>query len=68
MADRILPQNLDQITGRGSPNRDRMIKAFKADLAGAGIDYEDASGRVIDFHALRHTTGSLLAASGVHPK
>lgn len=28
----------------------------------------DGSGRVLDFHALRHTTGSLLAASGVHPK
>ncbi|MFC1676781.1 tyrosine-type recombinase/integrase [Planctomycetota bacterium] len=22
----------------------------------------------MDFHSLRHTTGSLLAASGVHPK
>ncbi len=29
--------------------------------------YDDA-GRVVDFHALRHTCGSLLAASGAHPK
>jgi len=28
----------------------------------------DGLGRIIDFHALRHTTGSLLASSGVHPK
>jgi len=26
-----------------------------------------ASGRVLDFHSLRHTTASLLAASGAHP-
>jgi len=30
--------------------------------------YVDSAGRFADFHALRHTTGSLLAASGVHPK
>ena len=28
---------------------------------------KDASGRVLDFHSLRHTTASLLAASGAHP-
>ncbi len=32
------------------------------------LSYCDASGRVADFHALRHTAGSLLAASGAHPK
>ena len=41
---------------------------LKADLADAGIAYCDESGRYADFHCLRHTTGSLLAASGVHPK
>ncbi len=41
---------------------------LKPDLADAGIDYIDESGLYADFHALRHTTGSLLAASGVHPK
>jgi len=32
------------------------------------LAYVDAAGRFCDFHALRHTAGSLLAASGVHPK
>jgi hypothetical protein len=30
--------------------------------------YLDDAERYADFHSLRHTTGSLLAASGVHPK
>ncbi len=47
---------------------DKTAKMFKADLAAAGIDYVDEAGRYRDFHSLRHTTGSLLAASGVHPK
>jgi len=41
---------------------------LKADLAAAAIPYVDDAGRYADFHSLRHTTGSLLAASGVHPK
>ena len=32
------------------------------------LAYRDAAGRVADFDALRHTTSSLLAASGAHPK
>ncbi len=32
------------------------------------IDPEDTGDGRVDFHALRHTFGSLLAASGVHPK
>jgi len=32
------------------------------------LSYVDAAGRYADFHALRHTTGSWLAAAGVHPK
>ena len=32
------------------------------------LAYVDSAGRYADFHALRHTTGSLLAASGAHPK
>ena len=32
------------------------------------VPYIDDAGRYADFHSLRHTTGSLLAASGVHPK
>jgi integrase len=60
--------------GNKMPN----VKAFKVpyktavmlrlDLAEAQIPYVDDSGRYADFHSLRHSTGSLLAAAGVHPK
>jgi len=47
---------------------DRTAEMIQADLQDVGIAYKDESGRVFDFHSLRHQTGSLLAASGVHPK
>jgi len=50
------------------PKADNVVKMLRADLADTGIQYRDDSGRVFDFHGFRHTTGSLLAASGVHPK
>ena len=40
---------------------------IEADLADANIPYV-VDGLYFDFHALRHQTGTLLAASGVHPK
>jgi hypothetical protein len=40
----------------------------RIDLTAAGIPYEDASGRVFDFHAIRHQFISSPAAAGVHPK
>jgi integrase len=46
----------------------RTAMMLKADLVAAKIPYVDDYGLYADFHALRHTTGSLLAASGVHPK
>ncbi len=46
----------------------RTADMLKADLADAKIPYVDKAGRYLDFHSLRHTTGSLLAAAGVHPK
>ena len=46
---------------------DKTCKMIKADLEAANICYVDESGRYADFHSLRHTTGSWLAASGVHP-
>jgi len=59
-------------------NKTPSVKAFKtpyktanmlkADLADADIPYVDDAGRYADFHSLRHSTGSLLAAAGVHPK
>ena len=40
----------------------------KAREATSFLTYVDAAGRFADFHSLRHTCGSLLASSGVHPK
>jgi len=41
---------------------------YKRREASSFLCYLDAQGRYADFHALRHTTGTLLAASGVNPK
>jgi len=41
---------------------------LRRDLAAAGIAYRDDTGRVFDFHALRHQFISNLVAAGVHPK
>jgi len=41
---------------------------LKIDLEQASIPYVDEQGRYFDFHSLRHQTGTLLAAGGVHPK
>ncbi len=46
----------------------KPIDMLRPDLEAAGIEYQDEAGRVVDFHSLRHTTASLLANSGVHPK
>ena len=43
------------------------MERFKRDLAAAKIPYKDDHGHVADFHALRHTLASNLAAAGVHP-
>jgi len=47
---------------------DKNAKMLREDLAEAKIPYKDDSGRYFDFHSLRHTAGTYLAASGVHPK
>ena len=46
---------------------DKTAVMLKADLADADIPYV-VDGLYFDFHALRHQTGTLLAAGGVHPK
>ncbi len=46
----------------------RTSDMIRTDLERAGIPYLDDAGRYADFHSLRHTMGSLLAAGGVHPK
>ena len=38
------------------------------DFKNAGIERTDASGRKVDFHALRHTTCTFLQAAGVSPR
>ena len=40
---------------------------IQRDLKAAGVPYRDDAGRVVDFHALRHTYITNLAKSGVHP-
>ncbi len=50
------------------PSKYNMAKMLRKDLETAGINWKDNSQGRIDFHALRHSTGSLLAASGAHPK
>jgi integrase len=47
---------------------DKPVEMIRDDLKAAGIAYVDESGRYADFHSLRHTCGTLLAAAGVHPK
>ena len=50
------------------PSKYRMADMVRADLEDAGIDWQDNGDGVLDFHSLRHSTASLLAASGVNPK
>ena len=41
---------------------------IEEDLKAAKIEPEDSSGRVVDFHVLRHTFITNLCDGGVHPK
>jgi len=45
-----------------------MADMLRADCKAACIDPKDNGRGKIGFHSLRHTTASLLAASGAHPK
>ena len=47
---------------------DKPAAMMRVDPEATGIAYRDDEGRVGNFHALWHTTGSWLAAQGVHPK
>ncbi len=46
----------------------QLVKTLDRDIAVAGIDKTDDRGRVVDFHALRHSFGTLLSTSGVSPR
>jgi len=50
------------------PSEYRTASMIRADLTDAGIGGQDNDDGVLDFHSLRHTTASLLAAAGVNPK
>ena len=49
------------------PSKYNMADMLRADLAAAQIEIDPARGQVC-FHSLRHSFGTMLAASGVHPK
>jgi integrase len=44
------------------------MESHKRYLAKAGIAYEDEQKRRADFHALRHTYGTMLARAGIAPR
>ncbi len=49
------------------PYLGNLAKMLRQDIKRSGIEIEPERGTV-DFHCLRHTFGSMLASSGVHPK
>ncbi|MFH1417163.1 MAG: site-specific integrase [Planctomycetota bacterium] len=51
-----------------TPSSDRTAKMLRFDLRAAGIPSVTAEGKFKDFHALRHTFGTLLDQAGTHPK
>jgi len=48
------------------PHNSNFAKMLRKDLAAAKV--ENTGMDKLDFHSLRHTFGTMLAASGVHPK
>jgi len=44
-----------------------MARMFRKDIEAAEIEIEAGRG-MVDFHGLRHTFGTMLAAAGGHPK
>jgi len=60
----------EPVTAKVFPNLERVRTAemLRKDLEIAGIEYIDQTGRVADFHALRHTFISNLSKGGVSPK
>ena len=49
------------------PCLSNMAKMLRKDIKAAGIEIESQRG-LVDFHGLRHAFGTMLAASGTHPK
>ncbi len=59
---------LPQAQAFNLPHKGNMARMLKKDLTKAGIDPANNGSGKLDFHALRHTFGTLLAAGGTHPK
>jgi len=53
---------------RPFPLPEKTAEMIRADLAAAGIPYQDEAGRFADFHAQRHTVGTMLTLAGVPVK
>jgi len=68
LKDYIEGRPVEELLFPTMPKVDKLAKMLRADLEDAEIPYEDDAGRVVDFHALRHTYITNLARSGVHPK
>lgn len=49
-------------------NSHHTARMLRKDLEGAGIEYEDETGRFADFHSLRHTFITNLVQGGVNPR
>ncbi len=66
----LLATKMPQAPAFNMPGPHDVIRMLRADLMAAGIPYrlDEKHGKVIDFHSLRHTCGTFLAAAGVHPK
>lgn len=48
--------------------RSDVVRVLRKDLEDAGIEYRNGAGRVLDFHAFRHTFITNLVRGGVHPR
>ena len=59
---------MPQASALGIPKTWRSAQMLRDDLEAAQIAYTDAAGRVLDFHALRHSFVTTLVAGGVSPK
>jgi len=64
----FLAEKMPKVPAFKMPCKYRKADMIRANCEAVGIDCEDNGQGKIDFHSLRHTTGSLLVASGVHPK
>jgi len=64
----FLRGRMPQAAALAIPHTWRSASMLREDLAAAGIPFEDEAGRVADFHSLRHSFVSSLAAGGVSPK